>query len=52
MKYTLKLRYRGRFLVTEKELFSKMGIGVGFISEEFFLPMENDRVLKYNFFYI
>ena len=36
-----------RFLVTEKTLFLKMGIGVVFISESFFLPMENDMVRVY-----
>jgi hypothetical protein len=36
MKYTLKMG--NRFLVTEKILFSKMGIGVVFISRSIFSP--------------
>ena len=43
--YKLKGSEGGRFLVTGKILFSKMGIGVVFISESGFFHMENDVVL-------
>ena len=34
-----------RFLVTEKTLFTKMGIGGVYIEISFFLPKENNRVV-------